>query len=73
MKKKEDGPLTRNRTSAMVVFFIAVALDVAGYNASVTYGFAGLFWIAWLFSQTNWLIIKTAEAFAKAMDRSEAK
>lgn len=73
MKKKKDGPATYNRTSAIVVFFIAVVLDVCGYNASVTYGFAGLFWIAWLFAQTNWLIIKTAEAFAKAMDRSEEK
>lgn len=71
MKKKKDGPSTRNRTSAAIVFFIAVVLDVAGYKAGVIYGFAGLFWIAWLFSQTNWLILETAEAFRKAISPPE--
>lgn len=71
MKKKKDGPSTYNRTSAAVVFFIAVVLDIYGYDVGVIYGFAGLFWIAWLFNQTNWLIMETADAFAKATDRTE--
>lgn len=73
MKKKKDGPLRRNRTTAFVVFFIAVALDICGYDVGVIYGFAGLFWIAWLFSQTNWLIMEAAQAFAKAMKSPEER
>lgn len=71
MKKKKDGPLRRNRTSAFVIFFVAVVLDVCGYRAGVVYGFAGLYWIAWLFDRMNWVIVSITEAFAKDLAQQQ--
>ncbi len=73
MRKKKDGPFKRNRTTAFVVFFIAVALDIWGVNAGVVYGFAGLFWIAWLFDKTDWLILEMGRIFADGLKSPEGR